>query len=1006
MSIRKGLGLAGKWRLPGTALALAVVVILTFTLALPGAAWGFAGGDGTEGNPYEIATPEQLDNVRNNLSAHYILIENIDLSVHLATYYENVGWMPINNFAGTFGGDGHTVSNLFINRSGTNNVGLFGSTGSGAGINNLGLEDVEITGRAYVGGLVGNNNGTVTNSYVTGTVESSRLDWEAYAGGLAGCNNGDITNSYTTSNVQGYVPYVGGLVGYNEGNITNSYATRNVTSTGNYVGGLVGLNYNGTISNSYATGDVTGSSCVGGLVGQNSNSTISYSYAAGAVTGSDLNRVGGLVGVMFSGAIASSYYNWCTSGQSQYGNSKGIPKSSTEMAQSATFNGWDFSGTWSINERESYPYLQWSSHVPAPPSATEVTVSSSELAFTYGDASTALTASVAPTCAVQIVNWSTSDPDVAAVDENGVVIPVGAGEAAITASATTGGVTAQTNVTVSKKELTIGGTFTAENKEYDGDTKATINGSGLTLVGIVEGDNVSLNAVAAFADANAADGITVSLTDASLNGSDADNYKLALTGVPTTTANIIPKKLTVTAEDKSKTYGAADPGFTITYNGFITGEDKSVLGGELSFTRAPGEDAGAYAITPAGLTANNYDITFISGNLTITEAQKTNSGSGGGGSSSSSTYVPNPVEETIEDTEGTDTSLLGDDAVDKEASTTGDGKSVETFTVKKDVRDQITKARTEGKTSVEINVRSSKADVTVVNVPREVLESAEGLSVKIATPKVVLEIPDALVKTLASTGDLSVRVERGDAASTAAQMAGVQGIESAALLGTPAVIKTPVRGTTTVTLSLAGITFPDDPEARTHSLANLRVLAIHSDGEKKIIAGEVVYDNEGNPTDIRFTVDKFSTFAVIEMTEETAPAPVTPKRVINLTIGTTEGRLDGSPYTLDAAPLVRPEANRTLVPIRFISEALGARVDWLAETQEVVIREMRDGQQMEIILIINSEEALMNGVPVTLDCAAEILPPGRTFVPLRFVSETLGAQVDWDGDKQQITITR
>jgi len=61
---------------------------------------------------------------------------------------------------------------------------------------------------------------------------------------------------------------------------------------------------------------------------------------------------------------------------------------------------------------------------------------------------------------------------------------------------------------------------------------------------------------------------------------------------------------------------------------------------------------------------------------------------------------------------------------------------------------------------------------------------------------------------------------------------------------------------------------------------------------------------------------------------------------------------------------------------------------------------------MEIVLTLGSDIALINGEPVTLDCPAETRPPGRTFVPLRFVSETLGAQVDWDPDNQEITITR
>ena len=136
------------------------------------------------------------------------------------------------------------------------------------------------------------------------------------------------------------------------------------------------------------------------------------------------------------------------------------------------------------------------------------------------------------------------------------------------------------------------------------------------------------------------------------------------------------------------------------------------------------------------------------------------------------------------------------------------------------------------------------------------------------------------------------------------------------------------------------------------------------------------------------------------------PKPVQPPKVIKLTIGSTEAAIGGEPYTLDAAPFIKPEASRTLVPLRFVSEALEARVEWRAETRKVVIRETRNGLQIEIVLTIDSAQALINNAPVTLDCPAELLPPGRTFVPLRFVGEALEAQVDWDATTCTITISR
>jgi hypothetical protein len=93
------------------------------------------------------------------------------------------------------------------------------------------------------------------------------------------------------------------------------------------------------------------------------------------------------------------------------------------------------------------------------------------------------------------------------------------------------------------------------------------------------------------------------------------NYAITYATGPLT---VDPAALTVTADDKTKVYGAADPSFTASNAGFANSETPAVLGGTLTFTRAPGESVGDYPITPSGLTSGNYTITFNSGTLTIT----------------------------------------------------------------------------------------------------------------------------------------------------------------------------------------------------------------------------------------------------------------------------------------------------------------------------------------------------------------------------------------------------
>ena len=178
-------------------------------------------------------------------------------------------------FNAKFDGNGYTISNLMINRDGSGRIGLFGLTSSDAEITNLGLLDVNITGRIDVGGLVGLNQSAITNSYATGLVSGTNFT----VGGLVGNNlAGTITNSYAMVSVSGLRRSIGGLVGNNSGGmITNSYAAGTVSGPNSFKGGLAGFN-DGTITNSYATGKVTGSgTTVGGLAGQN-DGTITDSY--------------------------------------------------------------------------------------------------------------------------------------------------------------------------------------------------------------------------------------------------------------------------------------------------------------------------------------------------------------------------------------------------------------------------------------------------------------------------------------------------------------------------------------------------------------------------------------------------------------------------------------------------------------------------------------------------------------------------------------------------------
>lgn len=115
--------------------------------------------------------------------------------------------------------------------------------------------------------------------------------------------------------------------------------------------------------------------------------------------------------------------------------------------------------------------------------------------------------------------------------------------------------------------------------------------------------------------------------------------------------------------------------------------------------------------------------------------------------------------------------------------------------------------------------------------------------------------------------------------------------------------------------------------------------------------------------------------------------------------------VEGRPVAADPAPFI--EQGRTLVPVRFVAEALGAQVSWNPEQQQVTVAlpPRRDGAGTAIILTIGQELARVGGIEVLLDVPAQIVE-GRTFVPLRFVAETLGATVDWDGESRTVRLWR
>ncbi|MBN1989452.1 MAG: T9SS type A sorting domain-containing protein [Bacteroidales bacterium] len=313
---------------------LLTIAIWLFSTALMAQTATKPEGSGTENNPYQIATwqnlywlSQQKDNFQ-EWGKSYIQTADIDFAdaePAINTWNGGKGWEPIGyyampdparSFTGYYNGQGYTIKNLYIDATETY-AALFAYT-ENATIVNLGLVDVDVTGAiGMVAALVSEgSNTTVEKCYSTGSMTNTG-DWTA--GGLVASNGGTITNSYSTASVTGK----------------------------EWTGGFVGNNSSGTIENCYSAGNVTssGSEGIGGFVGSNTY----YDNV---------------------GTVINSYWDTQTSEQTESGGDE-QGKTTAEMKQQSTFTNWDFDKVWALDAstNNGYPHLQFAEPTNETPEA-------------------------------------------------------------------------------------------------------------------------------------------------------------------------------------------------------------------------------------------------------------------------------------------------------------------------------------------------------------------------------------------------------------------------------------------------------------------------------------------------------------------------------------------------------------------------------------------------------------------------------------------------------------
>lgn len=452
---------------------------------------------GTPENPYIITTPQQLDEIRNNMSACYKLANDIDLS----SYQAGEAWVPIGllynldgiediddiyrvAFTGSLDGDGHKITGLKINISSESQIeypimGLFGIC-SGAEIKNLVIEspnltifkygnagaligaakETDITNCQIIGGTVncpsigGGLAGALSECNITGcSIVGTNVEGFEEAGGLVGdCKNCSLSKSYASAVVRGMIS--GGLTGYvgeypGGSTISECYSTGTVNSLGiegSCAGGLVGvLNEHGTISNCFSASSVyCNSQPGGGLIGGwydsgsiNTNPEVINSYSTGHLYG---------IGTSYNGFASvtnnnNCYWNIQTSGTAH--SKAGSGKLNQDMVKQATFDGWNFTDIWQIDENLTYPYLKnlpKPAEVTAPilPNLVSISVSPEEIDLETGQSQQltimALMSDESTIDITEIASYASNHPEIASVDNKGLISIVAQGTAVITAS--------------------------------------------------------------------------------------------------------------------------------------------------------------------------------------------------------------------------------------------------------------------------------------------------------------------------------------------------------------------------------------------------------------------------------------------------------------------------------------------------------------------------------------------------------------------------------------------
>ncbi len=960
-------------------------------------------GEGTAANPYKIQNVDDLkllaENVNNGeayANTYFKLTANIDLN-------NEPNWTPIGTedtlFQGTFDGGGHQITNLKIGKR--EYGGLFGNVW-GATIQNCNVTG-EVNGYNYSGGIVGyaNDNTHILNCSFQGNVEGNGQDRGGIVGSTSiGC---DVSGCFVTGTVTGG-NCVGGIAGNGVGTIKNCYALADVTAAGDSAGGIAGYAYNLSIENCYYSGKVSSNGNAGGIAGIARNSGIQNCVSlAERVTGVwQVNRIAG----GNHNATLTDNYAW--SGTKINGNpvsaddaggvngAKLTYENGTLSPQfNAIFNdtdsAWDFTdnglpilkNTGGTQSAYLPPYLTgegfYGKGTEKNPyeirNVNDLKLLAEKVngGVTYKDKYFKLTADInlndtawTPIGGTVINNGKDAKPFKGTFDGDGYKIT----NLKVTGNSNNAGLFGYTqdatikncNVTGEVKGFNdvggIVGNADGKTQILSCSFRGDVTGEDSYIGGIAGSARGTIKNCYALADVTARDRIAGGIAGGTYNltiencyyGGDvlAKNYAGGIAGVmdstsgsSTTIKNCVSLAESVTAGINSVNRIA----------GGVRDNINLINNHSYNRTKLVIDSKPAYPTGGAGNDVIGADV-YISNGRVMKDVQK-GEVFAWTGFDKAIWYIPTEAGKLPSLQKGTYPDLPNLPSVDLTID-----KTPQHFTTRNIGNGFVVKVTSEGTLNESIEfTKEYRLHDTTDAWKSAVPNTAGTYDVKITRAAdgdinpFACEIPEGLVLTK----------KRSSSSGAATQTYTAQFDTN----GGSAVdkVKTDKNGK---------IERPADPTK-----------------EGYIFVGWYSDSKLTKPFD----------FSAELTANSTLYAKWKENNEIILTIGSRKISVFGREIKNDVAPKIVND--RTMLPIRIVAESLGGTVTWNGELQRVTIQKGAD----VILITIGADTAYVNGTAVKLDAAA-FVENGRTYLPLRFISETLGAQVAWNEAEKTVTITK